>query len=63
MWTMEITSIRLFRTRPLQRLLFEEPLEAPAAHLPPEVQKDLRQALAQWMQVVIRTARKEDGDE
>ena len=58
-----MTSVRL-RTRSLQRSLFEEePPEAPAAHFPVELQRDLRQALAQWMQVVIRTTRKEDGDE
>jgi hypothetical protein len=59
---MTITPVRL-RTRYLQRLLFEEPPEAPAAHLPTDVKRDLRQALTQWMQVVIRTTRKEGGDE
>jgi hypothetical protein len=62
MWAMTITPVRL-RIRSRQRLLFEEPPEAPAAHLPTDVQKDLRQALTQWMQVVIRTTRKEGGDE
>jgi len=62
MCTMKITSVRL-RTGSLQRLLFEELPKAPAAHLPVEVQRDLRQALAQWMQVVINTTRKEDSDE
>jgi hypothetical protein len=63
MWTMKITSVRR-RTRSLQRILFEEPPETAAAHLPVEVvQRDLRQALAQWMQVVIRTTRKDGGDE
>lgn len=60
MCIMKITPVRL---RSLQRLLFEEPPEAPAAHLPTNVQRDLRQALAQWMQMVIRTTRKEDSDE
>ncbi len=62
MWTMTITPVRL-RIRSLQRLLFEDPPEAPAAHLPTDVQKDLRQALTQWMQGMIRTTRKEGGDE
>ena len=62
MCSMKITSVRL-RTRSLQRMLFEEPPEAPAAHLPVEVQRDLPQALAQWMQVVIKTTRKENSDE
>lgn len=62
MCTMTITPVRL-RTKSLQRLLFEEPPDAPAAHLPTDVQRDLRQALTQWMQVVIRTTRKEAGDE
>lgn len=59
MCIMKITQVRL---RSLQRLLFEEPPEAPAAHLPTDVQRDLRQALTQWMQVMIRT-RNENGDE
>lgn len=60
MCIMKITPVRL---RSQQRLLFEEPPEAPAAHLPTDVQRDLRQALTQWMQVVIGTTRKEGGDE
>jgi hypothetical protein len=61
--TMTITPVRL-RTGSLQRLLFEEePPAAPAAQLPVEVQRDLRRALTEWMQVVIRTTRKEGGDE
>jgi len=43
-------------------MLFEEPPD-PAAHLPVEIQRDLSQALTQWMQVVIKTTRKEDSDE
>lgn len=62
MCTMTITPVR-FLTKSLQRLLFEELPEAPAAHLPTDVQRDLRQALTQWMQVVIRTTREEGGDE
>ena len=63
MCTMTITPSR-FRNKVLQRLLFEEePPKAPAAHLPTDVQRDLRQALTQWMQVVIRTTRREGGDE
>lgn len=62
MWTMKITPVR-FRARFRQRLLFEKPPEVPAAHLPTNVQRDLRQALTQWMQAVVRTTRKEDGDE
>jgi hypothetical protein len=62
MCTMTITPVRI-RTASLQRQLFEEPHEAPAAHLPTDVQKNLRQALTQWLQVVIRTTRKESGNE
>lgn len=63
MCTMTITPLRL-RNKSLQRLLFEEEApEAPAARLPTDVQKDLRQALARWMQVVIRTTRREGSDE
>ena len=62
MCTMTITPVHL-RTRSLQRLLFEEPPEAPAANLPADVQKDLRQALSHWMQAMIKATRKEDGDQ
>jgi hypothetical protein len=63
MCTMTITSLRL-RNKSLQRLLFEEePPEAPAVDLPKDVERDLLQALTQWMQVVIRTTRQEGGDE
>jgi hypothetical protein len=46
-----------------QRQLFEDPLELPAADLPTEVQRQLRQALSQWMQSQARTLSKEAGDE
>lgn len=58
---MKITPV--LRARFQQRLLFEEPPEVPAVHLPTEVQRDLRQALTQWMQALAKTTRKENGDE
>jgi hypothetical protein len=50
------------RTR-RQRQLFEEPLPVPIVQLPMEVQEQLRQTLARWMQALTRTTRKEAGDE
>lgn len=52
-----------FARRCQQRQLFEDPLEVPAVHLPVEVQKQLRQALSQWMQSQARTISREAGDE
>ena len=46
-----------------QRQLFEEPLPALDVRLPQEVREQLRQILAQWMQVQARTIRMEVGDE
>lgn len=46
-----------------QRQLFEEPLRALGVRLPLEVKEQLRQILAQWMQVQARTIRTEVGDE
>ena len=46
-----------------QRQLFEEPLPALGVHLSLEVKEQLRQILAQWMQVQARTIRREVGDE
>ena len=46
-----------------QRQLFEEPLPALGVHLSLEVKEQLRQILAQWMQVQARTIRMEVSDE
>jgi hypothetical protein len=46
-----------------QRQLFEKPLPALGVRLPLEVKEQLRQILAQWMQVHARTIRMEVGDE
>ena len=46
-----------------QRQLFEEPLPALGVHLSLEVKEQLRQILAQWMQVQTRKIREEVGDE
>jgi hypothetical protein len=46
-----------------QGRLFDERPARPAVALPPEVQEQLRQALVQWMQALVKTIRKEDGDE
>jgi hypothetical protein len=47
-----------------QRQLFEEPPVVPAVLLPLEVQEQLRQALAHWMQALAKTIRnEEDSDE
>jgi len=46
-----------------QRQLFEEPLPALDVRLPQEVREQLRQILAQWMQVQARTIRMEVSDE
>jgi hypothetical protein len=51
-----------FRIRQ-QRQLFEEPLPVPAVRLPLEVQEQLRQTLAQWMQAQTKINRKEVGNE
>jgi hypothetical protein len=50
------------RTR-FQQQLFEEPPAVPAVRLPPDVQKQLRQALLQWMQVLAKVIRAEKDDE
>ena len=46
-----------------QRQLFEEPPAVPALRLPPDVQEQLRQTLAQWMQAVAKTIQQEEADE
>ena len=46
-----------------QRQLFEEPLPALGVHLSLEVKEQLRQILAQRMQVQARTIRMEVSDE
>jgi hypothetical protein len=46
-----------------QRQLFEYPLELPPVHLPVEVQRELRQALSQWLQSQVRLFSREAGDE
>lgn len=47
----------------LQRQLFEDPAAVPTVRLPLEVQQQLRQALVQWMQAVIKIIREEGDDE
>jgi len=46
-----------------QAQLFEEPPTVPVLRLPLEVQQQLRQALVQWMQALVKMIREEDGDE
>jgi hypothetical protein len=46
-----------------QQQLFEEPPAVPAVRLPLDVQEQLRQALVQWMQVLAKLIREEDGHE
>ena len=47
-----------------QQELFGEPPVVPGVRLPPEVQLELRQALAQWIRSLAITTREEDdGDE
>ena len=46
-----------------QQELFQEPPAVPAVRLPLDVQEQLRQALAQWMQALTKTIREEDDDE
>jgi BMFP domain-containing protein YqiC len=46
-----------------QQQLFEEPPPVPAVRLPLDVQKQLRQALMQWMQALAKVIREEDDDE
>ena len=62
MFAMKITIVHL-RARSQQRLLFEEPPEVLAVHLPTEVRNELRQSLIRWMQALAKTIRKESGDE
>ena len=50
------------RTR-CQQELFEEPPAVPAVRLPLEVQKQLRQALVQWMQALAKMIREGDDHE
>ena len=47
----------------LQRQLFEEPPAVPIVRIPLEVQQQLRQAMVQWMQAVIKIIREEGYDE
>ena len=47
-----------------QQKLFGEPPADPCVRLPPELQEQLRQALAQWIRSLANTIRAEDdGDE
>jgi hypothetical protein len=46
-----------------QRQLFEEPPTVPTVRFPPNVQEQLRQALAQWMQALAKTIQKEEHDD
>jgi non-ribosomal peptide synthetase component F len=46
-----------------QRQLFEEAPAVPDARLPLDVQVQLRQVLAQWMQTLAQMLQKEGGDE
>ena len=45
-----------------QRHLFEEPRAVPV-QFPRDVQEALRQVLVQWLRVVAKTMREEDGNE
>ena len=46
-----------------QRQMFEEAPAVPAVRLPLDVQKQLRQALVQWMQALAKMMHEEGGDE
>jgi hypothetical protein len=46
-----------------QQELFEEPPAVPAVRLPLDVQEQLRQALAPWMQALAKMIHEEDDDE
>ena len=46
-----------------QQELFQEPPAVPAVRLPLDVQQQLRQALAQWMQAQAKMTREEDDNE
>ena len=46
-----------------QQELFQEPPAVPAVRLPLDVQEQLRQALVQWMQALVKMIREEDDNE
>ena len=46
-----------------QQELFQEPPAVPAVRLPRDVQEQLRQALVQWMQALVKMIHAEGGDE
>jgi hypothetical protein len=46
-----------------QQELFQEPAAVPAVRLPLDVQQQLRQALVQWMQALVKMIREEDDNE
>jgi hypothetical protein len=46
-----------------QRQLFEEALAVPTVRLPLDVQRQLRQAMVQWMQALAKTIREEESNE
>jgi hypothetical protein len=46
-----------------QQELFQEPPVVPAVRLPLDVQQQLRQALVQWMQALVKMIREEDDNE
>ena len=46
-----------------QQELFQEPPPLPAVRLPRDVQQQLRQALAQWIQALAKMIREEDDNE
>ena len=46
-----------------QQELFQEPPAVPAVRLPLDVQQQLRQALAQWMQALAKMIREDDDNE
>lgn len=46
-----------------QRQLFEETPTLPDVRFPRDVQQQLRQALAQWMQALAKKIQEEDDDE
>jgi hypothetical protein len=55
--------MRLFRVHQQQELFGEAPA-VPVVRLPPELQEQLRQALAQWIRSLASTIHEEDdGDE
>jgi len=46
-----------------QRGLFEPKSAIPTPQLPKQIQEELASSVAQWLQALARTLRKENGDE